>query len=68
MTSIQLINKSLFARRSINHSRFIIPCSYYSTQVPKKAAGAFTSNKHIDKTDNPNLINKTLVYIGNIYI
>ncbi|KAI8068339.1 hypothetical protein BC940DRAFT_238078 [Gongronella butleri] len=39
---------------------------FYSTQVPKKAAGAFTSNKHIDGVKPPShsTINKTLVYIG----
>ncbi|ORX43863.1 hypothetical protein DM01DRAFT_262485 [Hesseltinella vesiculosa] len=36
----------------------------YSTQLPKKAAGVFTSNKHIDAKSTPPLINKTLVYIG----
>ncbi|CAO3592602.1 unnamed protein product [Absidia cylindrospora] len=40
------------------------PC-FYSTQIDKKAAGAFTSNKHITKDNNEsNVINKTLVYIG----
>ncbi|KAI8343644.1 hypothetical protein BC941DRAFT_509062 [Chlamydoabsidia padenii] len=46
--------------------------SFYSTQLPKKAAGAFTSNRHItppsttgnDDPNNSNVINKTLVYIG----
>ncbi|KAI8096937.1 uncharacterized protein BX664DRAFT_257241 [Halteromyces radiatus] len=44
----------------------------YSTQLPKKAAGAFTSNHYINNTstvatnnnDNNNIVNKTLVYIG----
>lgn len=42
---------------------------FYSTQIPKKAAGAFTSNKHITKdiskdNNSGTVINKTLVYIG----
>ncbi|KAI8393365.1 uncharacterized protein BYT42DRAFT_488249 [Radiomyces spectabilis] len=46
--------------------RLTVSKATYATQVPKKAAGVFTSNKHIAQPvqgETP-AINKTLVYIG----
>ncbi|KAI9251394.1 hypothetical protein BDA99DRAFT_541383 [Phascolomyces articulosus] len=43
------------------HVRFYSTPTSTAPRIPKKAAGAFTSNKHISQ---PVTLNKTLVYIG----
>lgn len=73
----QTLSNPSFATKSVlkMHGPSVSRC-FYSTQLPKKAAGAFTSNKHISKDttskstiasddqSNDNILNKTLVYIG----
>ncbi|KAI7881832.1 hypothetical protein K492DRAFT_161126 [Lichtheimia hyalospora FSU 10163] len=45
-------------------SRLLSVAHYSTKQIPKKAAGAFTSNKYITQPVAGSIANKTLVYIG----
>ncbi|KAF7727143.1 hypothetical protein EC973_008004 [Apophysomyces ossiformis] len=57
-SGLSLPTQRLVVRSAVKHT------TWYSTQIPKKAAGAFTQNKYIAKPLEANAMNRTLVYIG----